>query len=327
MTNEQIRKLILRRLYDGAFRTNVSYELNLNDFADQYKLEKELVWKIYEELREDGLAEMYALGGWVVSTSLGLSYCEENKLVDGSFVREQNMIRLKILNAYADSYEKHSSDYIIDWEEICRLAGVDKQDFQNNISILMDAGYVQKNTNRGCSITTKGREKVKEYLIITSRLEKFERLEGLSETTAQGRGHQLEDILADIVAEDGWGVEKRVRSQGQEHDLFIHKGLHYFLVSCKWEKDSIQSKEVELLESRVRSRISTSGGILLSMSGFTDNCIEEVRLKITSALIILFGPSDIRTILTAEKSLTGYIEDKVQYIMNHRKILVDGEAK
>jgi len=63
------------------------------------------------------------------------------------------------------------------------------------------------------------------------------------------------------------------------------------------------------------------------MSGFSDNCIEEVRLKMATALIILFGPADIRRIMQNEISLTDLLDEKVDQVMNHRKILVDGELR
>jgi Mn-dependent DtxR family transcriptional regulator len=326
MKNEEIKEIILRRLYDGAFKRDVEYELNLNEFADKKRIDRGLIWKIYDELKENDLIRMWAMGGWVAPTSKGILYCEQNKLVDDAIIRDQNKIRVKILKAYADIYEKHSSDYLVDWEEICKIGDINRQDFQNNIKILIDGGYIEKNTIRAYSITLKGLETMKEYRRKTARLEKFEKLENLIDTTPQMRGHELEDVLAEVAEDEGWQVIKRARSQGQEHDIIIHQGFHYLLISCKWEKDPLQPEDAELLESRVRSRANTTGGILFSMSGFTDNCIEEARLKISSARIMLFGQSDIKTILSNEKSLTKLIEDKLEQIMHHRIILIDGEA-
>jgi uncharacterized protein (DUF2132 family) len=155
----------------------------------------------------------------------------------------------------------------------------------------------------------------------------FENLENLVDTTHQLRGHHLEDLLAEVAEDEGWEVDKRVRSQGQEHDIILHKGFHYFLISCKWESDPIQGKEVELLESRVRSRASTTGGILFSMSDFTENCIKEAFAKINSARIMLFGSQDVNTIMLNEKSLTDFIDEKLERLMHHREFLIDGSVR
>lgn len=324
MTGDEIKKMVLMRLYEGAFKDGVSHELNLNDFAADKGISNEQIWKIYEELKEDGLIKMWAMGGLVVPTAIGLSFCEENKLADDAIIRAQNKIRIKILEAYANIYDEHSKDYLVDWEEICRISGVSTQDFQNNIRILMDGGYLEKNTIRAYSISQKGLYSVCGYRKKGARLEAFENLESLTETTPQSRGHQLENILAEVAEDEGWEVDKRVRSQGQEHDIIIHKGFHYFLISCKWEGDRIQGKEVELLESRVRSRASMTGGILFSMSDFTENCIKEAFAKISSARIILFGPQDVKNIMHNEKSLTDFIDEKLERLMHHREFLVDG---
>src|SRR5262249_22211542 len=136
-----------------------------------------------------------------------------------------------------------------------------------------------------------------------------------------------EDLLADVAEHEGWEVSLRARSQGQEHDLIIHRGYHYFLVSAKWEKNPVEPEVLELLESRCRSRATVNGGLLISLSGFTDNCIEEARLKIAQAHILLFGPADVTSIFASEASLTELIDAKLQEAMHHRKILVDGGAR
>lgn len=324
MTSDEIKKMILTRLYEGAFKEGISYEVNLNDFGAEKEIDNELIWKIYEELKDAGLIMMWAMGSWVVPTSIGLSFCEENKLVDDAIIRAQNKIRIKILEAYANIYDEHSKDYLVDWEEICRVSGVSTQDFQNNIRILFDGDYLEKNTIRAYTITQKGLDLVRGYHKKVARFEAFENLESLTGTTPQSRGHQLEDILADVAREEGWEVDKRVRSQGQEHDIIIHKGFHYFLISCEWESNPIQGKEVELLESRVRSRASTTGGILFSMSDFTENCIKEAFAKISSARIILFGPQDVTSIMLNEKSLINFVDEKLEHLMHHREFLIDG---
>jgi predicted transcriptional regulator len=324
MTADEIKKMILIRLHEGAFKHGVSYELNLNDFASEKGIDKEQIWKIYDDLEEAGLIRIWAKGGLVAPTSMGLSFCEENKLVDDAIIREQNEIRIKILEAYANIYDEHSKYYLVDWQEICRISGVSEQDFQNNIPILFNGDYLEKDTSRAYTITQKGLGIVRDYKRKNARLRAFENLENLVGTTHQSRGHQLEDILADIAGEEGWDVEKRVRSQGQEHDIIIHKGFHYFLISCKWESDPVQGKEVELLESRVRSRASTTGGILFSMSDFTENCIKEAFVKISSARIMLFGSQDVKKIMLNKKSLTDLIDEKLERLMHQREFLVDG---
>lgn len=325
MTREEIKNLILRRAYSGAFEEGIENTFNLHTYGSENGIDNDEIWKAFEELKDEGLIDHYAIGGIVVSTSAGLLYCEKNKIVDEALIEHQNKVRTRLLVALADILDKPAHGDMVDWEEWIREAGVNNQDFTNNDRILRFSELVRTETHRDYTITPYGREKVRDYKKRVKRLEDFEKLEKLERVNEQQRGHLLEDLLAETAEAENWDVNKRKRAQGQENDIIMHVGLHYFLSSCKWEKDPVQSKEVELLESRVRSRAITNGGILFSMSGFTENCVEEVRLKMASALLILFGPADIRSIMHNEISLTDLLDEKVDQVMNHRKILVDGE--
>lgn len=327
MTNDEIKILILRRLYSGAFEDGVDYNFNLHKFAEKNGIENDLIWKIFDEMKAEDLIDYYAIGGLVKPTTTGLLYCEQNELVDMKLIGKQNKIRTKLLVTLADIHEKESRGYLVDWQKWLTEADINNQDFTNNEKILRDLYLVEKKTHRDYVITSSGQEKVNEYKKKVVRLETFEEIEALTDMTHQQRGHKLEDLLAEAAEDEGWEVEKRVRSQGQEHDIIMHVGTHYFFISCKWEKNPIQPREVELLESRVRSRATTNGGLFFSMSGFTDNSIEEARMKISSAQILFYGPSDIRNIFKNEVTLTDFLEDKLEQAMRHRKILVDGEVR
>jgi hypothetical protein len=327
MGKDEIKVLILKRAYAGAFVEGVSDTFNLNDLAKENQIDNDVIWKVFDELKEDDLIKSWAMGGIIAPTSRGLLYCEDHKLVEGNLIELQNHIRTKLLVAIANLQEKSPHGAFFDWEAWIAEAGVNKQDFFNNEKILRDFGLVEKKTIRGYVITYYGMEKVNEYRKKVARLKAFEDLESLTGMTPQQRGHKLEDLLAEIAKDEGWEVDKRVRAQGQEIDIIIHKGLHYFMISCKWEGESVQAHEVELLESRVRSRAGTTGGMLFSMSGFTDNCVDEAKFKISSAMILLFGEVDIKEICGNHSTLTNLFEEKYDEAMQHRKIHVDGKAK
>jgi len=327
MTREEIKDLILRRAYLGAFVEGTKYTFNLHIYASENGIDNGQAWKAFDELKSGGLIEEYANGGIIVCTSAGLSYCEKHKIVDEALIEYQVRIRTRLLVSLADIQDKSPYCDMVDWEKWIREAGVDNQDFTNNDRILRDSGLVSRVTIREYKITPRGREVVKDFMKKAKRLEDFEKLEKLEGVTEQQRGHLLEDLLADTAEYENWDVKRRIRAQGQENDIIMHVGLHYFLSSCKWEEDPVQAREVELLESRVRSRALTNGGILFSMSGFTENCIEEVRLKMATVLIVLFGLADIKRIMRDDRSLTDLLDEKVDQVMNHRNVLVDGEVK
>lgn len=328
MNINKIKQMILQRAYSGEFENGVARVFNLHEFAERNKMGKELVFKAFEELRHADLIEEFASGGEIAPTEEGLLYCENNELVDINLIKHQTDIRTKLILTLNDIYEKSQNGEMTNWIEWIKEAGVNNQDFSNNEKILEKLGWIQTDQGqRDFSITSYGKEIANDLRIKCHLQESFEKLLRLEDITEQQRGHELENLLEIIAKNEKLNVSKRVRSQGQEIDLILNSGLHYFLCSCKWVKDPIQPCEVELLESRVRSRATTNGGILFSISGFTDNCIEEIRLKISSALIIPFGPADIDDIFHFKVSMLDLLDQKIGQMMNHRKILVDNVNK
>lgn len=98
------------------------------------------------------------------------------------------------------------------------------------------------------------------------------------------------------------------------------------MISCKWEKEAIQPAEVELLGSRARE-MRCRKGILVSMSGFTDNCINEALKKALSAEILLFGFKDTDMLFLNEIIFTDLLDDIIKQIKHKNVILLDGEIK
>lgn len=327
MTNDEIKILILRRLYSGAFEDGVDYRFSLHEFADQNGIDRDLIWKIFDELKDAGLIKCELMGGIVEPTTPGLLYCEENGLIDPELKHKQAMIRTKLVVALYDIQEKSPHGTLIDWEYWIREAGVNNRDFDNNRKILLDTGLIDKKTHRSYFVAPFGITKVKEYKAKVKRVEEFGRLDKLVGVTPQQRGHKLEDLIGEIIGTEGWEVDTRVSAQGQENDIIIHKGLDYFFISCKWEKSPIQPEELDLMYSRASGRKDVKGSIIVSMSGFTDNCVNQAIRKMENCHLILFGKLDIEKIFGHEKTFTSLLEEKYKAAMIHGRILLDGEIR
>jgi Mn-dependent DtxR family transcriptional regulator len=327
MTTEEISNAILQRLYEIVFKEGREGFVDIRKFSESNNIDPELAFKVIDEFKERGFIETECSGGTYEFNSAALIYYEEQKLPDQKLFDYQNKVRKTLLLTLANMQENSPSGEGVYWQEWIQKAGVNDQDFTNNHKIMQSKNLIREESSSEYFITPYGKSTAQDYRKRKRRLEDFERLERLEGVTEQQRGHKLEDLLADTAEWEGWDVKRRVKAQGQENDIIMHVGLHYFLSSCKWEAGPIQPKEVELLESRVRSRAQTNGGILFSMASFTPNCIEEIRLKIATALIIPFGPGDIRRIMQNEATLTDLLDDKIDQVMNHRQFLVDGKLK
>ena len=316
---------ILQSLYVSHFSDGDGI-LRINEWASAQGEEARSVWDAYKDLQGLGLSEPYALGS-IQLTADGALWVEAQALVETDLADHQRAVRTSMLNALFTYCEEHGGCLGMQYLELVRQAGITKADYDRNSRLLADAGLMECVALGMWAITPEGRSAVVDYRRRRDRLEELQRLSTSTKIPSQRRGHLLEDLLGAAIRDSGWEVQVRSRSQGQEHDVIANLGLDYYFISCKWVKRPVQAHEVELLESRVRSRAGTRGGILASMSGFTTNCVDETRMKINSAMVLLFGPDDIECVIGGFSNFTDLLSAKLEEAMHHRKILVDGKAR
>jgi hypothetical protein len=311
---EEIKKAILRRFYDGAFKDGVEKGIGW-----------ELISEIYDELNDEGFFGTCCTSMVVEPSIKALVYCENHQLVDPVLVDKQNDIRKRILEACVDIREEKLCLYAYggtDGDLICERANISRQDFANNGGILVFGDYIEQQYPMDIwRITEKGKELVKDLRRKRKRLEEFENLGALVKMTRQARGHRLEDLLAEAIEDEGWEVEKRVQPKGKEHDIVIHKGSEYFLISCKWETPAVQGKAVRDVFAGAQAMVCIAG-VLVSMSGFTPNCIGQALEYKTKQQIILCGPKDVSAIFLNEASFSDQLNEKVKQLKLMGNILV-----
>ena len=322
MEIEEIKKAILCRFYDGAFKQEVDIKVSLLEFASGKGIKPELIKRAYSELEREGFIGSCWSGMVILPSITALIHCEENHLVDPTLIEKQNDIRKRILEAYVDNYEGRQYARGESGDEICGQAGISRQDFDNNVGILVYRDYLEQYPLDIWSMTQKGRETVKDIKRKRKRLEEFEGLKALEKITRPVRGHRLEDLLAEAIEDEGWEVEKRVQPKGKEYDIVIHKDSEFYLISCKWEKPAVQGKAVRDLFAGAQVMVCIAG-ILVSMSGFTPNCIGQALEYKTKQQIILFGPKDVSVIFHNEARFSDLLKEKIKQLKLMGNILVD----
>jgi len=325
MNAADLERLFLTRVYEAHYRGEGG--IDFSALADEIGVERREVARTFDELQSQGLVTARVLGPHAMITGRGMFEAEQQGLVAADVVQHENQVRFRILDTLQSLRDQHGRRARLDWELVTNEARIGREEFHRNITFLEAEYLVEWTAMRVLAITDLGTQQVRTWRGHQVRLERYQQLERLEGVTPQQRGHVLEDLLAELATFEGWETKPRARSQGQEHDIIVHRGFHYFLVSCKWEQDRTQPEVLELLESRVRSRATTNGGILVSMAGFTDNCIEEARLKLAQAVLLLFGPQDVRQLFSVRQTFTDLVDEKLQQAMRHRKLLVDGEAR
>lgn len=169
MIREEIKSLILRRAYAGAFEDGVEDYFNLDNFAAENGIDNDEAWKAYQELEDNDLIGFFAGGGLIMGTPRGLLYAEQHKIVDEALVGKQNKIRTKLLVTLADIQERSAHGTNVHWETWIREAGVSKQDFHNNDKILRDLGLVKEASNTEYEMAPAGMEKVRDYRCVVNK--------------------------------------------------------------------------------------------------------------------------------------------------------------
>ncbi|MCX6571022.1 MAG: restriction endonuclease [Candidatus Aminicenantes bacterium] len=328
MDKEEIKIIVLRRLYNGTFKDGIAeYQADLKDVAIEIGIESGLMERVCVELEREGFLWICALGMIVRPSFKTLTHCESHQLGDKELISKQDNLRKRILEAYADLYEEKLSDRGEGWDEINRRTNINEQDFYNNIGILVYTEQVDKNlVFNFWNITQKGRDAVKDFRTKKQRREEFEKLVDLVAMTPQTRGHKFERLLADVIRDEGWEVDTNVKPRGKEHDIVINRGNDYYLISCKWENEPTEPGPVELLGSRAQE-MRCREGVFVSMFGFTDNCIKEALKKAHAAEVVFFGFRDIDQIFLSETTFTDLLKEKIKQIKHKNVILLDGEIR
>lgn len=327
MNLEELETLVLQRLYAGAFENEATFRVNLGEFATEKGIDRSMMMRVHEDFRQKGFFSLILIGMTVEPSPSALIYCEDHNLVDIKLVNKQKEIRKTILGAYGDLWDEHFDDHGDGWEEINRRTNLSERDFDNNIGVLTYCSYLQKNAPFPLwTITEYGRDLVKDYRRRKQWQEEFENLIDLVGMTQQTRGHRFESLLADVIRGEGWEAVTNVRPKGKEHDIVINRENDYYLVSCKWESEPSEPATVELLGSRAQE-MRCREGILVSMSGFTDNCIKEALKKGHTPEVLLFGFHDIEQIIFNETAFSDLLKEKIKQIKHKNVILLDGEIR
>ncbi|MFL6123779.1 DNA cytosine methyltransferase [Actinophytocola sp.] len=103
----------------------------------------------------------------------------------------------------------------------------------------------------------------------------YGRLRRLQDYTPQSRGQAFNDLLANMF--DCWGLRARsgVRAKG-EADVVFALGDDRFIVEAKWENRRADTGYIAKLQKRVRQRYAGTGGIFISMGGYTAEALADV---------------------------------------------------
>jgi Holliday junction resolvase-like predicted endonuclease len=92
----------------------------------------------------------------------------------------------------------------------------------------------------------------------------------------QERGRRFNSLIAEVL--QCWGIRANPnnRSAG-EIDVVFELNGDRFILEAKWEKEKIAIAPIAKLQKRVKQRLAGTIGIFLSMSGYTEEALTDIK--------------------------------------------------
>lgn len=107
-------------------------------------------------------------------------------------------------------------------------------------------------------------------------IEEYGSLSKLRDLTPQERGRRLNGFIAKLL--QCWGISgmANIRENG-EIDVAFGMNGRKFILECKWEENPIGTGPIAKLQKRLRQRLGGTTGLFLSMSGFSQEALNELK--------------------------------------------------
>lgn len=127
--------------------------------------------------------------------------------------------------------------------------------------------------------------------------------------SAQARGLALEPLLNQLFKVFDLDPRSAFKIAHEQLDGAFTFDTDDYLLEARWRKDPADPDQVRAFESKVSAKAHRTGGVMLSMSGFTRGAIEVLRGKGTRLLLmdggdlmaVLDGRVDLRELLLRKR--------------------------
>ncbi len=126
----------------------------------------------------------------------------------------------------------------------------------------------------------------------------------------QQRGIQLEKFIGKICMNEGHLYRKPYRPKGEQVDGAVQVLGKTYLLEIKYQNRPIPASKVYEFRGKIEGKLSGTLGIFWSMSGYSEDCLQAVRIG-KDLNVILFDRSDLDAILDEEIKFNELLQEKV----------------
>ena len=129
-----------------------------------------------------------------------------------------------------------------------------------------------------------------------------------SQSSHQKRGFGLERFLNQLFQLYDLDPKCSYRAQGEQIDgAFVHDNQNY-LIEAKWVAEPIPLSSIHAFEGKVRSTLKTTLGLFISINGFSQDCLDNLK----AYDIILMDYQDVLNVIEMRISLPDLLYRKKQ---------------
>ena len=107
-------------------------------------------------------------------------------------------------------------------------------------------------------------------------IDEYGRLQRLEGYTPQSRGQRFNGLIAEFLQCHGIDARPNHQSAGEIDVVFTVDGVNYVL-EAKWLSPKVDTGDIAKLQKRVRQRLAGTCGVLLSMSGYSPDALQDVK--------------------------------------------------
>ena len=125
------------------------------------------------------------------------------------------------------------------------------------------------------------------------------------------RGYELEKLLYSIFFNEQLKPATGYKPTGEQVDgNFWYQHLP-FLFEAKWHKDPIEASQLYSFKGKVDGKFHLTSGIFISMSGFSKDAPDALRIGKTSN-VLLFDGEDMDQVFIGKKTFTEILTYKIE---------------
>ena len=142
-------------------------------------------------------------------------------------------------------------------------------------------------------------------------------------TDVVARGRKFERFVADLFRQRHFDVRVNAGiAQPRQTDIFAIKVSEQYLIECKWQQRHVDIDDIDSLRARLSRTRPDVVGLLISMSGFTEGALEDVRLRRQQPILLISG-GELRELHDGYLSLPQLLARKADALLRDARVLLD----